>query len=74
VPADPDPDGVVRFQILVDRTSLELFAAGGLASASFCYLPEPYNYPLELSADREGVHIVSFTIYELEPAIRPVDG
>lgn len=32
-------DGSVRLRVLLDRTSLELFGNGGLAAASFCFVP-----------------------------------
>ncbi|MBN8247874.1 MAG: glycoside hydrolase family 32 protein [Verrucomicrobia bacterium] len=44
-------DGSVRWRLLVDRTSLELFVNGGLATASFCFLPEG---PPALSLTVEG--------------------
>jgi len=53
-PWGPDPapwDGSVRWRLLVDRTSIELFVNGGLATASFCFLPEG---PPSLALTAEG--------------------
>jgi fructan beta-fructosidase len=33
------PGGVVRLRVLVDRTSIEVFASGGAVSMSSCFLP-----------------------------------
>ena len=56
-PRDGDGDGYLRLQLLVDRTSLELFAAGGLVSASFSFLPAACDTPLELYAAMCGLMI-----------------
>jgi len=68
IPAEPDDDARLRFQILVDRTSLELFVGDGKVSASFCFLPGPLDYPLEFYAKDGSVRIVSLVIYELKSA------
>ena len=65
IPAQPDEDGRLRLQILVDRTSLELFIGEGEVSASFCFLPGSCDYPLEFYAKEGSVRIVSLTIHEL---------
>jgi sucrose-6-phosphate hydrolase SacC (GH32 family) len=58
-------DGRLQFRVLVDRTSVELFSAGGKASASFCYLPEARDWPLEFYATNAGVRIKSLVAHEL---------
>jgi sucrose-6-phosphate hydrolase SacC (GH32 family) len=68
IPAEPDDDGRLRVQIVVDRTSLELFVGGGRVSASFCFLPGAHNVPLEFYARKGSVHIVSLIVYELASA------
>ena len=65
IPAEPDDDGRLSLQILVDRTSLELFVGGGKVSASFCFLPGPHEVPLEFYAREGSVRIVSLTVHEL---------
>jgi len=66
IPAEPEDDGRLRFQILVDRTSLELFVGEGRVSASFCFLPGSCDHPLEFYAKEGSVRIVSLNIHELE--------
>ncbi|MEI7835812.1 MAG: glycoside hydrolase family 32 protein [Planctomycetota bacterium] len=62
------PDGsLLRFQLLVDRTSLEFFTADGSVSASFCFLPEACDVPLEFYADGEA-KVVELTVQELKSA------
>lgn len=65
IPAPRDGDGHLRLQLLVDRTSLELYTAGGLVSASFCFLPAACDMPLELYAAGGSVRLVSLAIHEL---------
>jgi len=60
--------GRLEFRLLVDRTSLELFANGGKNSASFCYLPEACDAPLEFYAVGGAVEIVSLAVRELKSA------
>ena len=74
-------DGRVSLQLLIDRTSLEIFANQGEVSMSFCFLPASANHRLALKADggsvRGGVHggsvhggvrIVSLLVHELRSA------
>jgi levanase/fructan beta-fructosidase len=65
IPVEPDDDGRLRLQILVDRTSLELFVGAGEVSASFCFLPGPRDAPLVFYALEGSVRLVSLTVYEL---------
>ena len=65
IPVEPE-DGCVELQVLVDRTSLELFAQGGRASASFCYLPEAWDVPLELYAAEGSARLLDLTVHELK--------
>jgi len=67
ISAEPD-NRRLQFQILVDRTSLELFVGGGKVTASFCFLPEPHDIPLEFYTLDGSVRIVSLTVYELASA------
>ena len=70
-------DGRVRLQLLIDRTSLEIFGNQGEVSMSFCFLPAAANHRLALKADggsvhggsaRGGVRIVSLIVHELRSA------
>ncbi len=61
-------NGRVILQLLVDRTSLEIFGNHGELSMSFCFLPAAANHSLALRADDGGVRIVSLTVHELRSA------
>jgi len=65
IPAEP-AGGRVELQVLMDRTSLELFASAGKSSASFCFLPEAWDVPLEFYAAGGSVKLVSLTVHELK--------
>ena len=58
---------LLRFQLLVDRTSVEFFTADGSVSASFCFLPEACDVPLEFYADAEA-RLVEVAVHELQSA------
>ena len=61
-------DGCIKLQLLVDRTSLELFGNGGKLSMSFCFLPEAADYNLECYAKGGTAHIISLSVHELRSA------
>ncbi len=56
--------GKVALRLVVDRTSLEVFANGGEVSMSFCFLPGDDRKP-QLRAERGEVHIRSLTLWKL---------
>ena len=58
----------VSLQLLIDRTSLEIFGNRGEVSMSFCFLSAASNHSLALRADDGGVRIVSLTVHELRSA------
>ncbi len=63
-------EGSIRLRVLVDRTSMELFGGGGLAVASFCYLPtEPPS--MEVDVNGGEVSRARITIRGLRSAWRP---
>jgi sucrose-6-phosphate hydrolase SacC (GH32 family) len=64
----PLVDGVIKLQLLVDRTSLEVFGNGGLVSMSFCFLPEAADHPLEFDARGGTAQIVALDVHELKSA------
>ena len=64
IPAEP-VNGRLKIEILVDRTSMELFVNDGLASASFCFLPEAWDVPLEFYAHNGGVRLNPLVVREL---------
>ena len=62
------PKGGLEVQLLVDRTSVELFAQGGKVSASFCFLPEAWEVPLEFYAVGGSLHLESLKVHRLRSA------
>jgi sucrose-6-phosphate hydrolase SacC (GH32 family) len=64
IPA-PAPGGRLPVRLLVDRTSLELFVPPGRISASFCFLPEPSEAPLEFSVSGGSAVLSSLAVHEL---------
>jgi levanase/fructan beta-fructosidase len=65
VPAVP-VDGRIDLRLLVDRTSLELFAENGKVSASFCFLPEACDTPLSITGS--SAELVTLEVHELRSA------
>lgn len=70
-------DGRVSLQLLIDRTSLEIFGNHGEVSMSFCFLPAATNHRLALKSNdgrvhcgrvHGGVRIVSLVVHELRSA------
>ncbi|MEI6537246.1 MAG: GH32 C-terminal domain-containing protein, partial [Verrucomicrobiaceae bacterium] len=58
-------DNRIRFRLLVDRTSVELFASEGSVASAFTCLPEARDWPLEFFAKGGDVKIVSLCVHEL---------
>ena len=63
-------DDRIRLQILVDRTSLEVFGHEGKVAMSFCFLPEAADHNLEFYAKDGTVDILSLAVHELRSAWR----
>jgi sucrose-6-phosphate hydrolase SacC (GH32 family) len=61
-------NGQVTLRILVDRTSIEVFANDGKVSMSSCSLPDPQQAGLELFSDGGRPKILFMTVYELKSA------
>ncbi len=61
-------EGRIDLRLLVDRTSLELFAQDGKVSASFCFLPEAWDAPLEVTGT--SAELVTLEVHELRSAWR----
>lgn len=60
-------DGRLDLRALVDRTSIEIFAAGGRYVMSFCFRPDKDNRRLRLTAEGGTAKIKSLTFRELKP-------
>ena len=61
-------DGRITLHLLVDRTSVEVFANNGQLSLSSCFVPAPGKSSLELFAEKSAVQITSLAVYELHSA------
>jgi fructan beta-fructosidase len=60
-------NGKVDLRILVDRSSIEVFAAGGRYLICFCFLPDPADRSLALYAKGAGAR-ATLAIHALESA------
>lgn len=58
----------IKLQILVDRTSLEVFGNEGRVSMTSCFLPELENTNLGIYASGGEVKILYLNVYELRSA------
>ncbi len=58
-------EGKIKLEILLDRTSLEIFANDGRISMSFCFLPDPRDRNLKIYSSAGKIRIVSLKVYEL---------
>ncbi len=61
-------NGKINLRILVDRTSLEVFANDGKVVMTSCFLSSPDNTGLELFSDAGNPKILSMTVNELKSA------
>ncbi len=61
-------DGKLKLRILVDRTSIEVFANDGELSMSSCFLPKELKTPLELYAKGGEIAIKSLKVHKLKSA------
>ncbi len=57
--------GKIKLEILLDRTSLEIFGNDGRICMSFCFLPDPRNRNLKIYSSRGKIRILSLKVYEL---------
>ena len=66
-----DPiEGHIRLQILVDRTSIEVFGNGGKVSMSYFSVPDKSKPILSMTALGGAVNIVSLEVHELRSTWR----
>jgi len=61
-------EGKIDLQILLDRTSIELFGNDGLVSMPTCFLPDLSNRGLACYAAGGEAKLVSLEVYELRSA------
>ncbi len=58
----------IKLQILVDRTSLEIFGNDGLLSMSSCMLPEDKNKALAVFCNGGQANVLKLSVWELKSA------
>ena len=61
-------DNRITLQILVDRTSIEVFGNDGRVSMYSCFLPNLENTNLGIYASGGEAEIISLAVYELQSA------
>ena len=57
--------GRIKLQVLVDRTSIEIFGNDGRITMSFCFLPDPLDKCLKIQAEGGTARINTLEVYEL---------
>jgi sucrose-6-phosphate hydrolase SacC (GH32 family) len=66
--------GRLKLDVLVDRTSIETFANGGVASMTSCFMPAVGDGPpLAVFAKGGTAKIVALTVYPLRSAVVGID-
>jgi fructan beta-fructosidase len=60
--------GRIKLQVLLDRTSVEVIANGGLMNLNHCFVPDADNPTLTLSAQGGQAKVVSLKVYPLRSA------
>jgi len=61
-------EGTIRLRVLVDRTSLEIFANDGRVYMPIAVIPKPEDRSLQLFARGGTAHIRSGAVIEMKPA------
>jgi len=61
-------DGRIQLQILVDRTSIEIFGNNGRVSMSMCLFFDPENKTLQMLSSQGAARIALLDLYELKSA------
>ena len=61
-------DGRIELQILVDRSSIEVFGNDGRLSMCSCFLPDAKNRSLRIFSSGGEARIISLDVYELQSA------
>lgn len=60
--------GRIKLELLLDRTSLEVIAQDGLMNLNHCFVPEPGNQTMSLSAEGGQGKIISLEVNPLRSA------
>ena len=61
----PLEDASLALRVLIDRTSIEIFANGGRLVMSFCFLPDLLDKTLSLTCEQGSAHIDRLDIWEV---------
>ena len=61
-------DGRIRLQILLDRTSIEVYGNDGIVSMPTCFLPDLSNTALGVYAEGGGAKAISLDVWKLKSA------
>ncbi len=61
-------DGRIQLELLVDRSSLEIFGGGGLVSMTSAFTPSAANQAIDLFATGGNARVVSLSAFELGSA------
>lgn len=64
----PVVDGAIELRVLVDRTSIEIFANGGRVVMCSCFLPDPADRSLGLAAQGAAAKVRALRVHELRSA------
>jgi sucrose-6-phosphate hydrolase SacC (GH32 family) len=64
----PAPNGRIQWEVLIDRTSLEIFNDSGCASAAYCFMPHDADEEISLSVNGGSAKLTKLHIYELSSA------
>ena len=67
-------NNLIKLQIFVDRSSVEVFANDGLVTFAECIFPAEESQGLELFAEGGTIRLCSLDIFELNPATFQVEG
>ncbi len=59
-------EGRIKLQILLDRSSLEVFANDGAATMASCYVPPKHGVEPALKIEGVGANVKSLDVWELK--------
>ncbi|HPA04637.1 MAG TPA: glycoside hydrolase family 32 protein [Candidatus Hydrogenedentes bacterium] len=63
----PLQDGALSLRVLVDRTSIEIFANDGRVVMSYCFLPDLLDSSLALTCEEGSARIGRMDVYAVRP-------
>ncbi len=63
----PAFQGPLRLRMLIDRTSIEIFANDGRIVMSYCFVPDLDDYGLSLRCEGGSATVADLEIHELKP-------